>query len=110
MRRILIASLASMIALPALARNPQPTQSDVVIHLFGPNFISVTNSSTGSAGNPATPSAPGTAENSPASSAQASSAQSPSLHQMLRQLFVTGDPADNGKPHFSHGRERAQNQ
>lgn len=46
MKTIMVACLASLIALPAMAdRNPPPSPSGVTIHLFGPQLITTTNSS-----------------------------------------------------------------
>lgn len=103
---IIIACLASAIALPAMARDPKPTDSGVVIHLFGPDFFSMANSANGTAENsPSTPSIQ-TSQTSQAETPR----PAPSMDQILHQLFVTGDPDQDGKPHFPHGRERLQGQ
>lgn len=93
MKAIVVACLASLIALPALARDPQPKPSNITIHLFGPDLITQTNASgTSSTGQNADGSGTGNASSEPQ--------PEPTLHQVLHEMFVTGDPEQDKKPHF----------
>jgi hypothetical protein len=75
------------------SRNPQPPPSGVVVHLFGPDSV---------LGNmaPAAPAGPvsGVARAVPTGAAQppgggaAAHPGDPSMHDILRQMFVTGNP------------------
>ncbi len=97
------ALLASLAAFPAMARqDPSPKPSGIVIHLFG--------SDSGSSSQPS-PSTPSAATNDKApqgGEAQSGEAtqntQAPTIGQVLHQMFVTGDPAQDSKPHFAQGR------
>lgn len=115
MKLILCTALVGLIALPAMAeKNPQPKPSGITIHLFGPELITTSNSSANPS-SPAAPSLPNAVKNSggfaqsPASPSQpqpaATTYSEPSLGQVLHEMFVTGDPAQDGKPSFSKGRQ-----
>ncbi len=107
------ALLASMAAVPALARqDPTPPPSGIVVHLFGPDSVA-------SHILPTTPSSPqagqtgqtGQTEQAAPQSGEAQGASTPaqttagpSVGDILHQMFVTGDPAQDGKPNFSSGR------
>lgn len=82
MKVIFAAFLASLIALPAIARDPKPKPSNVTIHLFGPDLVTQ--------GNP-----PSSTNGAPAVQPE------PTLHEVLHEMFVTGDPQDK-VPHFPH--------
>lgn len=126
MKTLTLACLASLIALPAMAeRNPPPKPSGVTIHLFGPEFITGTGSApaSSSGGAPATPSSGdqgvtmnGSPAPLPAGSASSKSASGdssasgplmppaqpePTLSQVLHEMFVTGAPGQNNRPHLS---------
>ena len=90
MKAIVIACLASLIALPALARDPQPKPSNITIHLFGPDFITQTNASGTS----------GAGQNGGTGNASSEAQPEPTLHQVLHEMFVTGDPEQDKNPHF----------
>lgn len=78
MKTIVVACLASLIALPAMAdRNPPAAPSGVTIHLFGPQFITTTNS-------------PGEA---PSSSGQANSAPQEAGGGSAPHVTINGVPA-----------------
>jgi hypothetical protein len=106
--------LASLAAFPALARqDPTPKPSGIVIHLFGPG--SITSSGTPSApaqqaGQGAAPdggnsqSVQGASNTQGGSTAAAQAAPSPTMGQVLHQMFVTGDPAQEAQPRFAPGR------
>lgn len=101
--RILPAALfASLAAFPALARqDPTPPPSGIVVHLFGQGSITShilpTNSSNPQAGQPGQAAPQG-------AGAPAQAAPEPTAGDILHQMFVTGDPAQNGKPNFAPGR------
>jgi hypothetical protein len=102
---------------PALARqNPTPPPSGIVVHLFGPNSIASnilpTMPMPGPAASPAPatmPSGPGAAANpaiaqSAAPAAADAGYQAPSLHDVLHQMFVTGDPDQKQGQDLAPGR------
>lgn len=94
LKKLMLAGLASLIALPALAdKNPQPKASGIVIHLFGPEMIT----SSGTTAKP--PAAAATAADTAPATPPA-----PSLGQVMHEMFVTGDPAQDSTPHFPRGR------
>ena len=98
LRTVILACLASLIALPAMAgRDPVLKPSGIVIHLFGPNFMTDSNSPSGTA--PSQPASGGLSSANPAANQP-----EPTMSQVLHQLFVTGDPAQDSTPHFLHGR------
>jgi hypothetical protein len=88
-------------------RNPTPPPSGIVVHLFGPQGImtpilpgdDTPRSTPGQSGAPAP--AAGAASGATASSADSASSlqtsDDPSLHDILHQMFVTGDPNDPNK-------------
>ncbi|WP_298215477.1 hypothetical protein [Acidocella sp.] len=101
MNRLPIAFLASLAAFPALARpDPTPPPSGIVVHLFGPDAgVAKPSPSAPSAPNAAAPQGPA------ASAPQASPATpEPSIGDILHEMFVTGDPAQEAKPRFAPGR------
>jgi hypothetical protein len=85
------AILGLFAATPALARDPAPPPSGVVIHLFGQNSIMSNVLPT----EPATPD--GAAPASAPARASSNDAE-PSAGYILHQMFVTGDPNDPPKP------------
>lgn len=128
MKTVAFACLASLIALPAMAdKNPEPKPSGVTIHLFGPNLITTTNSDSaapdsnaGSASSPAsgqsadqsvtingvsTPLSSGDSASTGSANASPAAAQpEPTMGEVLHEMFVTGDPAQDGHPNFPRGK------
>lgn len=103
LKTIMIACLASLIALPAMAkRDPAIKSSGIVIHLFGPTLITTSQSPAGAASAPTGNGA--AAGTSPTATREDASQPEPTLHEVLREMFVTGDPAQDGKPHFARSR------
>ncbi|WP_297371243.1 hypothetical protein [Acidocella sp.] len=108
LRTTLLACLTlSLGATPALARSYlTPPPSGQVIHLFGPG--SVLNQLPG-LGTNAPAAAPGVAATpSPATMGGAepgNAASSPTLHDVLHQMFVTGDPNATPGQSFAKGRQ-----
>jgi hypothetical protein len=106
--------LAAGLAVPALARqNPPPPPSGIVIHLFGPDSITskiLPTAPAASAPAAPAPAAPvasmaGGAVMAPAPQAAAAPAyQAPSLHDVLRQMFITGDPDQKTGQDLAPGR------
>jgi len=102
--KILAVIVVAGLAAPALARqDPPPPPSGIVIHLFGPDSIA-------SKILPAVPVA-----NAPAASVASGTAmaprpaaapayQEPSLHDVLHQMFVTGDPDQKTGQDLAPGR------
>lgn len=81
---------------PAFARGEgqTPPPSGVVIHLFGPDSVTTHFLSPGPGGD----TKPGTAGGAGGASA------SPSWHDIMHQMFVTGDPAQEGPAALSKGK------
>jgi hypothetical protein len=93
------AALLVVIAGPALARHdPVPPPSGIVVHLFGPDSITsrVLPNDLGFAPAPVASNGAGTPVQGAAvtggSGAPASSYPEPTMHQILHEMFVTGDP------------------
>lgn len=83
---------------PAFARQPpSPPPSGIVVHLFGPN--SVTSNIL-----PTTSGSPGPSGTSGAGNAANGATDSPSWSAIAHQMFVTGDPAQEGAAAFPKGR------
>ncbi len=105
--RILAVILAAGLAVPALARqDPPPPPSGIVIHLFGPD--SITSKMLPTAPVASAPAAPvasmaGGTTMAPRPAA-APAYQEPSLHDILRQMFVTGDPDQKTGQDLAPGR------
>ncbi len=100
----------SLGATPALARSYlTPPPSGEVIHLFGPD--SVLNQMPGMGGTADSGTAAmaaGTGDASAATAAQGAGAQAePTLHDVLHQMFVTGDPNATPGQSFAKGRQNA---
>ncbi len=85
-------------------RNPTPPPSGVVVHLFGPHGIMTpilpgddtkhsTQDQNGTQGATA-----GATAGTPDSANSLQTSDDPSLHDILHQMFVTGDPNDPNKP------------
>ena len=82
-------------------RNPTPPPSGVVVHLFGPHSVmsNVMPDLPGAAASPAA-AQPGNAAAAPkqnaggqiAAASQPAATDDPSLHDVLHQMFVVGDP------------------
>jgi hypothetical protein len=92
------AILASLWALPALARpDPIPPPSGIVVHLFGPGSVTSNILPTGNAPNAQAGSTP---------NAQGGSTHyvEPSTHDILHQMFVTGDPDQKPGANIPKGR------
>ena len=115
-----IALLASLAAFPALARqDPTPPPSGIVVHLFGSDTPPAPNaanpqSAEKNAGAQAMPPAGAALDKSSGNGSNNGSADvsrddrgEPSLGQVLHQMFVTGDPAQDSQPHFAAGRNGA---
>jgi hypothetical protein len=104
--RILALALACVPAfIPAAQarQNPEPPPSGIVIHLFGQDSIMSNILPTAPAVQPAVPAATSSVSPAPASAlAPSTGDQEPSLHDILHQMFVTGDP--NAPPGFSRGK------
>lgn len=99
MRIVAFACLASLITLPAMAdRTPQPKPSGITIHLFGPDLVTTDNSPTSTSSN---------GSQAAAGSPQAAQPE-PTMSQVLHEMFVTGDPAQDGKPQFPRGKQASQ--
>jgi hypothetical protein len=96
----IIAAIASLaFAVPALARDPQPPPSGIVIHLFGQNSIMSNVMPTGSSApapagqtftNHASTSG-GTTETAATTTQSAPAYVEPTAGQILHQMFITGD-------------------
>ena len=93
-------------------RNPTPPPSGIVVHLFGPHGIMTpilpdddTNHSApgqnGAQGAPA-----GSTASATDSTNSLQTSDDPSLHDILHQMFVTGDPNDPNKPASGRPGER----
>ncbi|GAN79380.1 hypothetical protein SAMN02746095_00376 [Acidocella aminolytica 101 = DSM 11237] len=96
MKILTAAALGCLLAGPTWARqDPKPKPSGIVIHLFGPAETSTPNVTTNGKGQIATDT----------SSASDQSGQNPSWGDVLHQMFVTGDPAQDSKPSFPTGRQ-----
>jgi len=94
--------LGSFWAFPALAhQDPSPPPSGVVVHLFGPDSVTSNILPTGSAPHAAAPGATA----SKTAPAGGGGYVEPSVHDILHQMFVTGDP--NQKPGASFAKGRA---
>ncbi len=111
-----LAAVAAMLLASAgiahATRNPTPPPSGIVVHLFGPQGI-MTPILPGDDTNHAAPSehgAQGAPTGSTASATEgANSLQTsddPSLHDILHQMFVTGDPNDPNQPATGRPGER----
>lgn len=93
--------LASLWAFPALAhQDPSPPPSGVVVHLFGPNSVMSNMLPTGSAPHTSAP-AGGASKTVPAGELDDTE---PSMHDILRQMFVTGDPNQKPGAGFAKGK------
>jgi hypothetical protein len=95
LRALFIPAILTLTAAPALARDPQPKPSGIVIHLFGQNSIMSNVLPTGPTPTTAAP-APGQPAAPPGASASASSAPQPAYveptaGEILHQMFITGD-------------------
>ena len=115
-----LAAVAAMLLASAgiahATRNPTPPPSGIVVHLFGPQGIMTpilpgddTNHSTpGQSGAqaPAAGSAGGATASATASANSLQTSDDPSLHDILHQMFVTGDPNDPNKPASGRPGER----
>lgn len=101
-RPLLGCALALGLAIPAFARQPPtPPPSGIVIHLFGPNSITsnILPTTPGSPG----PSGSGTAAGGSGTAANGAT-DSPSWSSIAHQMFVTGDPAQEGANALPKGR------
>lgn len=97
--------LLGLAAAPAAARpDPSPPPSGEVLHLFGPNSITShilpTSPAPAGAGNGASTKAGTT----PAAGTPDQGGNSMSLGQIAHQMFVTGDPAQEGAAAQPKGR------
>jgi len=84
------------------SRNPTPPPSGIVVHLFGPQGIMTPIL-------PGEDSSHGQALAAGGATASANSLQTsddPNLHDILHQMFVTGDPNDPNKPATGRPGER----
>lgn len=101
--RTLAALALGLAAAPACARQlPNPPPSGIVIHLFGPNSVT-------SHIMPATPqAAPGTTRAATPTSSEPTAATpaapSPTFGDIAHQLFVTGNPAQEGPAALPKGK------
>lgn len=80
--------------------DPTPPPSGIVIHLFGQDSVM-------SHVLPVAPASGAPAPVAGAKPAQGGGYVEPSMHDILHQMFVTGDP--NAPPGFSTGKRRLQN-
>jgi hypothetical protein len=93
-------------------RNPTPPPSGIVVHLFGPHGImtpilpgdDTSHSAQGQNGSQGATAGSATSATDNANSLQTS--DDPSLHDILHQMFVTGDPNDPNKPAAGRPSER----
>jgi hypothetical protein len=111
LRALVIPAILSLAAAPALARDPQPKPSGIVIHLFGQNSVMSNVLPTGPT--PTTAPAPGQPAAPPGASASASSAPQPvdvepTTGEILHQMFITGDGTP-AKPAAGRVAERPNN-
>jgi hypothetical protein len=105
-RLIMLSALFIAPATTVLAKpQPTPTPSGIVVHLFGPDSITsnILPAAPGQNYSPAR-TATGTATGAPpgagqpaASAAQATDYPEPSWHDVLHQMFITGDPENPPK-------------
>jgi hypothetical protein len=108
LRALVIPAILGLAAAPALARDPQPKPSGIVIHLFGQNSVMSNVLPTGATPTtaPAQPAAP------PGASASASAPQpvyvEPTTGEILHQMFITGDGTP-AKPAAGRVAERLNN-
>ncbi len=98
------------------SRNPTPPPSGIVVHLFGPQGIMTpilpqddtahgTQGQTGGQA-PSAGSAPGATAAATDSANSLQTSDDPSIHDILHQMFVTGDPNDPNKPATGRPGER----
>jgi len=103
--RILTAALTLGLAVPAFARpEPVPPPSGIVYHLFGPNSLSshiLPNTPQAAPNGTAT----GTQANGEAATQPAASTpSSPNWGDVAHQMFVTGNPAQEGAAALPKGK------
>ncbi len=97
-------------------RNPTPPPSGIVVHLFGPHGVMTpilpgddTRHGTPGQNGGQAPAAGSATDSTAAATDSANSLQTsddPSLHDILHQMFVTGDPNDPNKPATGRPGER----
>jgi hypothetical protein len=98
------AMLLASASLAHATRNPNPPPSGIVVHLFGPHGIMTPllpddgtgHSTPGQNGGSAPTAGSASAAQGSANSLQTS--DDPDIHDILHQMFVTGDPNDPNKP------------
>ncbi|MGE4482895.1 hypothetical protein [Acidocella sp.] len=94
---------ASLAAFPAIARqDPEPKPSGQVVHLFGPDSITANILPSGTSNGSPQPSSGQAGDTGKNASGGGSAA--PSAGDILHDMFVTGDPAQQGKASFPTGR------
>lgn len=95
--------LALSLAAPAFARmEPTPPPSGIVVHLFGPDSVTshILPGAKGSSGtDTATDGKTGTSGGEAATQAPA-----PTVHDILHQMFVVGDPSQEGAAALAKGK------
>ncbi len=97
-------------------RNPSPPPSGIVVHLFGPHGVMTpilpgddsNHGTQGQAGGqtPATGAASGASASATGSASPLETSDDPNIHDILHQMFVTGDPNDPNKPASGRPGER----
>jgi hypothetical protein len=104
LRLLLGSTLALSLAAPAFARmEPTPPPSGIVVHLFGPNSVTshIMPSAPGAA-----PAAGSTTTDGKTTTAgePAPAAPAPSWGDIAHQMFVVGDPAQEGANALAKGK------
>jgi hypothetical protein len=87
-------------------QQPAPPPSGIVVHLFGPDSVASNFLPTGGSGNAAQGNkAEGTQAGASAGGAQSTG---PTMHGILHEMFVTGDPNMTPGQAFSKGKTGAE--
>ncbi len=92
-------------------RNPTPPPSGIVVHLFGPHGIMTPilpgeDTAHGTPGQSGQAAAGGATASATGSGNSLQTSDDPSLHDILHQMFVTGDPNDPNQPATGRPGER----
>jgi hypothetical protein len=107
-RLLLGSTLALSLAAPAFARmEPTPPPSGIVVHLFGPDSVTshILPGAEGSSGADAAKGPAAAGGSSGASGgAAADSGNSPTWHDIAHQMFVVGDPSQEGAAALAKGK------
>lgn len=101
-------ALSLSLSAPAFARiEPTPPPSGIVVHLFGPDSVTshIMPSTGGSSGGDTAKGAT-TADGKTSTPGEPAAAQAPAptVHDILHQMFVVGDPSQEGAAALSKGK------